>query len=107
MHHAARLHLAKVWTSSHPPKLPITVVTHTQTNRDKNINQCRTWRGPLVASVYMPIAQTGGTELGELQKQQVQSTIDELDILHEKYVQWGQPAADIVQQHAAGAQCLP
>ena len=81
---AARLHLAKVWTSSRPPKLPVTVVTHTQTNRDKHINQCRTWRGPLVASVYMPIAQSGGTELGPLQQQQVQNTIEELDMLHAK-----------------------
>ena len=62
----------------------MTVVTHTSHSRWKQLRgQCRSWKGPLVASVYIHLEQASGDWLDEQNQKKVQDVILQFQKLHE------------------------
>jgi hypothetical protein len=83
-HCTFRLFLAGVWESKVSSTLPLTIVTHTSHSRWKQLRgQCRSWKGPLVASVYIHIEQAGGEWLSNENEQIVKDSMRQLQKMHQ------------------------
>lgn len=56
-----RLYLEKAWQTSKRLLGPLTLVTHTSFNRLYQLRaQCKSWGGPLVVAVHLPVVQADG-----------------------------------------------
>ncbi|GFR50315.1 hypothetical protein Agub_g12509 [Astrephomene gubernaculifera] len=67
---------ARVWWSSRPAAIPVTLVTQLSAERlDQLRAQCATWSGPLAAALYLPLLNPSSHELQDTSRQKLQAMI--------------------------------
>lgn len=67
----AAVSVAQAWWSHRPPAVPLTIITHLTLDRlDQLRSQCRSWKGPISAAVYVTIdcSQATGSGAKKTQK---------------------------------------
>jgi hypothetical protein len=77
---------SKVWWSSKPADVPVTLVTQLSAGRiDQLRAQCVSWRGPLAAAIYLPLYNTYPGGLTEENTKAVQTVLDRTEVLFREF----------------------